>query len=88
MGCSPHLNKEQPLTAASLHALRVEHTRRAGKDEGSGDGSAPYAAETVTLERILSDLVNQACALTPAEIALMWQTAQPRMPIPRPGPVR
>ena len=42
------------------------------------------AAETLKLERILSDLVNQAYALTPAEIALMWQTAPPRMPIPRP----
>jgi hypothetical protein len=40
------------------------------------------AAETLTLERTLSDLVNQAYALTPAEIALMWQTAPPRMPIP------
>jgi len=36
------------------------------------------------LERTFSDLVNQAYALTPAEIALMWQTAPPRMPIPRP----
>ena len=40
------------------------------------------AAETLTLERTLSDLVNQAYALTPAEIELMWQTAPPRMPIP------
>ena len=39
------------------------------------------AAETLTLERTLSDLVNQAYALTPAEIALMWKTAPPRMPI-------
>ena len=37
------------------------------------------AAETLTLERTLSDLVNQAYALTPSEIALMWQTAPPRM---------
>ncbi len=29
------------------------------------------AMETLTLERTLSDLVNQAYALTPAEIALM-----------------
>jgi hypothetical protein len=42
-------------------------------------------AETLTLERTLSDLVNQAYALTPAEIALMWQTAPPRMPIPPPA---
>jgi hypothetical protein len=39
------------------------------------------AAETLTLERTLSGLVNQAYALTPAEIALMWQTAPPRLPI-------
>ena len=43
------------------------------------------AAEILTLERTLSDLVNQAYVLTPAEIALMWQTAPPRMPIPPPG---
>ena len=43
------------------------------------------ATETLTLERTLSDLVNQAYALTPAEIELMWQTAPPRMPIPPPG---
>ncbi len=43
--------------------------------------SRALAAETVALERTLSDLVNQAYALTPAEIALMWQTAPPRMPL-------
>jgi len=43
------------------------------------------AAETLSLERTLSDLVNQACALTPAEIALLWQTAPPRMPITPPA---
>ena len=39
------------------------------------------AAETLALERTLSDFVNRAYALTPAEINLMWQTASPRMPI-------
>jgi hypothetical protein len=39
------------------------------------------AAETMKLERTLSDLVNQAYALTPAEIEIMWQTTPPRMPI-------
>ena len=43
------------------------------------------AAETLTLERTLSDLVNQAYALTPAEIELMWKTASPRMPVPPSG---
>ena len=40
----------------------------------------------MTLERTLSDLVNQAYALTPAEIDLLWQTAPPRMPVTRPSP--
>ena len=43
------------------------------------------ATETLKLECILSDLVNQAYALTPAEIALLWQTAPPRMPVAPPG---
>jgi hypothetical protein len=37
-------------------------------------------AETLKLERTLSDLVNRAYGLTLAEIALMWQTVSPRMP--------
>ena len=44
----------------TLHALTLEPARA-------------LAAEALTLERTLSDLVNQACALTPAEIALMWR---------------
>lgn len=32
------------------------------------------------LERELSDLVNAAFGLTPAEVQLMWDTAPPRMP--------
>jgi hypothetical protein len=42
------------------------------------------AAETLNLERALSDLVNQAYGLTPTEIDLMWKTAPPRMPVPTP----
>ncbi len=69
--------KKQPLTAVGLHALRDEYTRTI-------EPAHALAAEAVTLERTLSDLVNQAYALTPAEIALMWQTAPPRMPMPPP----
>jgi transposase len=36
-------------------------------------------------EPTLTDLVNQADGLTPAEIDLMWQTAPPCMPIPKPA---
>ena len=58
-------------------ALRDEYTRTI-------EPARALAAETLAPERTLSDLVNQAYALAPAEIALMWQTAPPRMPIPPP----
>ena len=32
----------------------------------------------------LSDLVNAAYGRTPAEVALMWETAPPRMPLAGP----
>ena len=41
-------------------------------------------AESNRLEHRLSDLINQAYQLTPEEIALMWRTAPPRMPINQP----
>jgi hypothetical protein len=42
------------------------------------------AAETLKLERTLSDLADQAYALTPVEIELMWKTTPSRMPIAGP----
>jgi hypothetical protein len=39
------------------------------------------AAEVLRLEQRVSDLVNQAYGLTPKEVALMWATAPPRMPL-------
>jgi hypothetical protein len=69
--------KKLPLTAAGVHALRDEYTRTI-------EPARVLAAETLKLERTLSDLVNQAYGLTPAEIDLMWHTAPPRMPIPPP----
>jgi hypothetical protein len=70
--------KKQPLSSAGLHALRDGHTRTL-------EPARALAAETLSLERTLNDLVNQAYGLTPTEIALMWQTAPPRMPSPPPG---
>ncbi|MEO6810579.1 MAG: hypothetical protein ABI353_15800 [Isosphaeraceae bacterium] len=43
------------------------------------------AVESRSLESRLNDLVNAAYGLTPAEVRLLWDTAPPRMPIPRPG---
>jgi hypothetical protein len=39
------------------------------------------AADILALERKLSDLVNAACDFTPEDVALMWRTAPPRMPL-------
>ena len=69
--------KKQPLTAAGVQGLRAEYTRTI-------DPARALAAETLTLERTLSDLVNEAYALTPAEIDLLWKTAPLRMPITPP----
>lgn len=69
------------MSAALIKAIREEHARSV----------APMArrlAEAARLEQHLSDLVNAAYGLTPADVALMWQTAPPRMPIaapPSPG---
>jgi len=40
-------------------------------------------AESLALERRLADLVNQAYGLTSEEVALLWDTAPPRMPLGR-----
>ena len=75
--CRSATERFTPLTAAGLQALREEYTRTI-------DPARALAAEALKLERELSDLVNQAYGLTPEEIALMWATAPPRMPIPKP----
>ena len=69
--------RKLPLTAAGLSALREEYTRTI-------EPARALATEALKLERTLGDLVNQAYGLTPDEIGLMWETAPPRLPIPRP----
>lgn len=69
--------RKQPLTAAGVSGLRDEYTRTI-------EPARTLAAEALQLETQLSDLVNQAYGLTEEEIALMWETAPPRMPIPPP----
>lgn len=65
--------KKNPLSIAAVNNLREEHVRTI-------EPARALAAEALTLERQISDLVNEAYGLTPDEIALMWQTAPPRMP--------
>ena len=69
--------KKNPLSVVALRSLRDEYTRTI-------EPARVQAAEALNLERQISDLVNEAYGLTPDEVALMWQTAPPRMPIPKP----
>ena len=68
------LPRRRQLSAAEVARLKREHaeTIRPGRQA---------AAKAQRLERLLSDLVNQAYGLTPEEVALMWSTAPPRMPL-------
>jgi hypothetical protein len=92
--------RQQQIERTLLDWLRVEcavkeegrrmkeecrRQRRCGTNAPTPSPPPAPAAETLALERTLSDLVNQAYALTPTEIALMWQTAPPRMPMPWPA---
>jgi hypothetical protein len=47
-------------TATGVHPLRCEYARTI-------EPARALAAETLNLERTLSDIVGQACGLTPAE---------------------
>lgn len=69
--------KKNPLSAAALRSLRDEYARTI-------EPASQLVAESLTLERQLSDLVNEAYGLTPDEVNLLWDTAPPRMPIPDP----
>jgi hypothetical protein len=51
--------------------IRHQPARVAGGIHRTIGPARALAAETLTLERTLSDRVNQAYGLTPAEIALM-----------------
>ncbi len=65
--------RKKPLTAAALKALRDEHA-------STIQPARRLAAEAITLENTVSHLVNEAYGLTTGEVALLWETAPPRMP--------
>jgi hypothetical protein len=67
----------KPLSAAALRNLREEYVRTI-------EPARQLVAESLMLERQISDLVNEAYGLTPDEVDLLWDTAPPRMPIPDP----
>jgi hypothetical protein len=70
--------KKNPLSAAALKSLRDEYARTIVPAQA-------LVAEAAQLERRISDAVNAAYGLTPDEIDLMWSTAPPRMPLPKPN---
>ena len=63
-----------PLSETAPKSFREEHSQTILPAQA-------LAAEAAQLERQVSDLVNEAYGLTPDEIALMWKTAPPRMPL-------
>lgn len=69
-----------PAVPPALKSLRDEYARTI-------EPARQLAAEALTLEHKVSDLVNEAYGLTSDEIRLMWDTAPPRMPIARPADV-
>jgi hypothetical protein len=71
--------RSKPLSPAALRSLR----------DGYAQSVVPLKAlaeEAAALERRLSVAVNEAYGLTAEEVALMWKTAPPRMPVARPAP--
>ncbi len=68
--------KKKPLTLSGLRSLREEHTKTIVPAQA-------LVKEAQSLEREISDLVNEAYGMTPEDVELMWATAPPRMPVPR-----
>ena len=67
------LPKMKGLSAAELQRIKQEHATTVVPLQAN-------ARRAEQLEREVSDLVNEAFGLTPAEVTLMWDTAPPRMP--------
>jgi hypothetical protein len=68
--------RRKTFTSAALRGLRDEYNRTI-------EPARKLASEALHLEGKLHDLVNAAYGLTPEEVRLIWDTAPPRMPIPR-----
>ena|ERR1700726_990972 len=75
------LPKTRKLSAAEIARLKQEHAETVMP-------ARQAAAEVLALERDLSDLVNDSYGLTHEEVALMWRTAPPRMPLDPAGELR
>jgi Eco57I restriction-modification methylase len=75
------VTKRRPKAAGKLKPADLAYLR-----EVHAASAAPIQQRrdlALAMEPRLSDLVNQAYGLTPDEIALLWATAPPRMPVGR-----
>ena len=70
--------KGTKLSVAETSHLRAEYAKEV-------EPLRANAREADALERRVSDVVNAAYGLTPAEVRLMWETAPPRMPVGPPA---
>lgn len=70
--------KKLLLTAVAVQGSRAEYTR-------SIQPARALTTDTLKLECMLRNAVDQARGLTPAEIELAWEFARPRMSLPLPA---
>ncbi len=68
---------KKPLSVTDVRQLKDEHAR-------SVTPLKALQTEAVGLERQVSDLVNAAYRLSAEEVALVWKSAPPRMPVAPP----
>lgn len=76
------VRKRRPRTAKKLTPAALKALQ-----DGYNEQICPLQqdkTEALILERKVSDLVNKAYGLTEEEVAILWNTAPPRMPLSRP----
>ena len=66
--------RKAKLSPAALAELREGY-------QSTVEPARVLRAEATRLEHEVSDLVNSAYGLTEEDVALMWRTAPPRMPL-------
>lgn len=73
--------KRRPKKAGKLKAADMKALREMYDDEAVP--MQKRKADALVIERKLAALVNEAYGLTPEDVALLWDTAPPRMPFSR-----
>jgi len=76
-----HASSGSPSGAPAHNGLVSPQPRDRDSSYGIARAVPARLGEALQHERAISDLVNAAYGLTSDEIALMWRTAPPRMPL-------